>query len=89
MLANGHTPGLQGLIVELPDSGFYILGADSAYLTENISDNLPPGSSWNPVLAQYSVKRFNALAKILGARYFPGHDYNFFTKEVKIAEAYI
>ena len=89
MLANGHTPGLQGLIVDLPKSGFYLLGADSAYLTENIAENLPPGSSWNPILAQYSVKRFKALAAMLGARYFPGHDYDFFTKEVKITEAYI
>jgi len=89
MLANGHTPGLQGLIVDLPKSGFYLLGADSAYLTENIAENLPPGSSWNPILAQYSVKRFKTLAAMLGARYFPGHDYDFFTKEVKIAEIYI
>lgn len=89
LLANGHTPGLQGLIVELPESGFYLIGADSAYLAENISENLPPGSSWNPILAQYSIKRFKTIAAMLNARYFPGHDYDFFMNEVKISKAYL
>lgn len=89
ILANGHTPGLQGLIVELPESGYYILGSDSAYLTENIAENLPPGSSWNPIVAQYSIKRLKTLAAMMGGRYFPGHDYDFFTKEIKLAKAYI
>lgn len=89
ILANGHTPGLQGLVVELPDSGYYILGADSAYLTENIVANLPPGNSWNPIVAQYSIRRLKTLAMMLGGRHFPGHDYDFFTKEVSIAQAYV
>lgn len=88
MLANGHTPGLQGLVVELPQSGFFLLGADSAYLKKNIEEDLPPGSSWNPILGQYSIKRFKVLAKLLDARYLPGHDYEFFTKEVNLAQAY-
>jgi N-acyl homoserine lactone hydrolase len=88
LLANGHTPGLQGLIVELPESGFYLLGADSAYLKENIEQSLPPGSSWNPILAQYAIKRFKALQRILNGHYFPGHDNDFFTNEVKLAKAY-
>ena len=87
-LASGHTPGLQGLLVELPESGFYILGADSAYLDVNIEKNIPPGSSWNPVLAQYAIKRFKALQAVLDAQYFPGHDLEFFEKNVKYATEY-
>jgi len=74
--------------VELPESGFYILGADSAYLDVNIEKNIPPGSSWNPVLAQYAVKRFKALQSVLDAQYFPGHDLAFFRENVEYAAEY-
>ncbi len=88
LLASGHTPGIQGLVVELPESGFLLLGTDACYLRENYEQNLPPGNVWNPVLAQYALKRYQALQALLGARFFPGHEYDFFTKEVRIAEAY-
>ena len=88
MLANGHTPGLQGLIIELPESGYYLLGADSVYLKENIENEHPPGNVWNTILAEYSIKRFKALQSILDAQFFPGHDYDFYNNEVKLCEAY-
>jgi glyoxylase-like metal-dependent hydrolase (beta-lactamase superfamily II) len=88
MMASGHTPGLQALIVELPESGFYILGSDSAYLQDNIDLSIPAGISWDPVASQYTITRFKALQSVLNARYFPGHDYEFFTKSVKYAQAY-
>ena len=88
ILAPGHTPGLQALVVELPDSGFYVLGADSVYLNENINDNLPPGSCWDPVAAQYSVTRLKAVAGLLDAQLWPGHDYEFFTNEVELLSEY-
>ena len=84
ILANGHTPGLQALVVELPVSGFHILCADSAYLKENIETSLPGGTAWNPVLAQYAVKRLKALKSMLGADGFPGHDHEFFSQELRI-----
>jgi glyoxylase-like metal-dependent hydrolase (beta-lactamase superfamily II) len=88
VLANGHTPGLQGLVVELPKSGFILLCADACYLRENYEQNLPPGNVWNPVLAQYALKRYHALLAILGARFFPGHEYDFFTREIDIAKPF-
>jgi glyoxylase-like metal-dependent hydrolase (beta-lactamase superfamily II) len=88
ILASGHTPGLQGLVVELPEGGFILLCADACYLRENLEQNLPPGNVWNPVLAQYALKRYQALQAILGARLFPGHEYDFFRKEIEIAKAY-
>jgi N-acyl homoserine lactone hydrolase len=88
MMARGHTPGLQALVVELPESGYYILGSDSAYLTENIQHDHPPGNVWNTVCAQYAISRFNALRSILDARFFPGHDAEFYRENVKFGEAY-
>lgn len=87
-LATGHTPGLQSLVVELPENGFYVLSADSAYLEENIAENLPPGSCWDPVCAQYSVTRLKALAKLLGGQQWPGHDYEFFTQSGRVQAAH-
>lgn len=87
MLGSGHTPGLQALVVELPESGFYILGSDSAFLKENIEKEIPPGSAWDPVAAHYSIKRFKALRALLDARHFPGHDHDFFTGEVQMGQA--
>ena len=88
MMANGHTPGLQGLIIELPESGYYLLGADSVYLTENIETAHPPGNVWNTVLAEYAVKRFKALQSLLDGQFFPGHDYDFYHNELNLGEAY-
>lgn len=86
ILANGHTPGLQALVVELPVSGFHILCADSAYLQENIETSLPGGNAWNPVLGLYAVKRLKALQSILGADCFPGHDHEFFSRKVRVGQ---
>jgi len=88
IMASGHTPGLQALVVELPQSGFYILGGDAAYLRECIENNIPPGSAWNPVAGQYSIKRLKAIQKLLNAQFFPGHEYAFFNENVKIGEPY-
>lgn len=87
ILANGHTPGLQGLVVELPESGFILLCADACYLRENFETGTPPGNAWNAVLAQYSLKRYRALQALLGARFFPGHEYEFFTEEIELTRS--
>ncbi len=87
-LAAGHTPGLQSLVVELPEAGFIVLSADSCYLQENIAENVPPGSCWDPVSGQYSVTRLKALAKVLGGQHWPGHDYEFFTQSGRVHTAH-
>lgn len=86
--ANGHSPGLQALVVELPESGFFVLTGDAAYTQENIDNDLPPGLGWNPVFAQYSIKRLKALAGLLDAQLLPGHDPETFAK-FKYCEAYV
>ena len=86
LLSPGHTPGLQGLIVELPESGYVILSADSVYLEENFENDHPPGFVWNAAAAQYSVTRFKALQAVLDARFFPGHDFDFYKTKVIFGE---
>jgi N-acyl homoserine lactone hydrolase len=88
ILAHGHTPGLQALVVELPKSGYVILGADSVYLMDNIQTGRPPGNVWNTVLAQYAISRLKALQSILDARLFPGHDGDFYREQVNFGKAY-
>lgn len=88
VLANGHTPGLQALVVELPESGYFILAADSIYLKDNIEQGHPPGNVWNTVMAEYSVKRLKTLAAILGGRLLPGHDMDFYNNELNLGQAY-
>lgn len=88
ILSSGHTPGLQGLVVELPETGYCLLSGDSAYLETNIEKDHPPGLVWNTVLAQYAITRFKALKSILGAQFFPGHDYNFYQNKAKLGEPY-
>lgn len=88
MLANGHTPGMQALVVELPESGYFILGGDSIYLVENIEQGHPPGNVWNTVMAEYSVKRLKTLTAILDGRLLPGHDFDYYNNELKLGQAY-
>ena len=71
---DGHTPGHQSLLLELPETGPVILAGDSCYWQEHIDTERPPGVVWNPTLAVHSIKRLKTLARLTGARIFPGHD---------------
>ncbi|MFO7965074.1 MAG: N-acyl homoserine lactonase family protein [Desulfobacterales bacterium] len=88
MMAAGHTPGLQALVVELPSGRFVILGSDSVYLMNSIETGHPPGNVWNTVSAQYAISRFKALQSMLDARFFPGHDAGFYRNHVTFGTAY-
>ena len=80
--SDGHTPGHQSLLVQLPETGPVILAGDSCYWQEHIDAERPPGVVWNPTLAMHSIKRLKTLARLTGARIFPGHD-PVFWKSVK------
>ncbi|MFQ5827616.1 MAG: N-acyl homoserine lactonase family protein [Candidatus Methylomirabilia bacterium] len=71
---DGHTPGHQSLLVELPESGPIILAGDSCYWQEHIDQERVPGVVWNPTLALYSIKRLKTLARLVNGRIFPNHD---------------
>lgn len=72
--SDGHTPGHQSLLVELPDTGPVILSGDACYWQEHVDAERVPGVVWNPHLALHSIKRLKTLARLVGGRIFPAHD---------------
>jgi N-acyl homoserine lactone hydrolase len=72
--SDGHTPGHQSLLVELPDTGPVILSGDACYWQEHVDGERVPGVVWNPHLALHSIKRLKTLARLVGGRIFPAHD---------------
>ena len=72
--SDGHTPGHQSLLAQLPDSGPVILAGDACYWQEHIDAERVPGVVYNPALALHSIKRLKTLARLTGGRIFPGHD---------------
>jgi N-acyl homoserine lactone hydrolase len=85
---DGHTPGHQSLLVELPTTGPVILAADCCYWQEHVDAERVPGVVTNPAQALHSIKRLKTLARLLGARIFPGHDPVFWQTVTKPPEAY-
>jgi len=81
---DGHTPGHQSLMVELPETGPVILTGDACYWHEHAEKERVPGVVWNPTLALHSIKRLKTLARLTGAAIFPSHDPEFW-KTVKPA----
>jgi len=74
VLANGHTPGLQALIVDLPETGVVILASDCCYLGQNLDQEIIPGIVWDPTRALHSIKKLKTLAHLLDGVVFPNHD---------------
>jgi glyoxylase-like metal-dependent hydrolase (beta-lactamase superfamily II) len=85
---DGHTPGHQSLLVQLPQSGPVILSGDACYWLEHARKERVPGVVWNPTQAMHSIKRLNTLARLLGARIFPGHDPEFWKTVKQAPEPY-
>src|SRR5256885_771671 len=54
--SDGHTPGHQSLLVELPESGPVILTGDACYWHEHADKERVPGVVWNPTLALHSLR---------------------------------
>ena len=72
--SDGHTPGHQSLLVQLPQTGPVILAGDACYWQEHVEHERVPGVVWNPTLTLHSIKRLKTLARLTGSRIFPGHD---------------
>jgi glyoxylase-like metal-dependent hydrolase (beta-lactamase superfamily II) len=85
---DGHTPGHQSLMVELPETGPVILTGDACYWHEHVEKERVPGVVWNPTLALHSIKRLKTLARLTGARIFPSHDPEFWKTVKQAPEAY-
>ena len=86
--SDGHTPGHQSLLVELPQTGPVLLTGDACYWLEHWEHERVPGVVWNPTLALHSIKRLRTLARLTGARVFPGHDPEFWRTVKQGREGY-
>jgi glyoxylase-like metal-dependent hydrolase (beta-lactamase superfamily II) len=86
--SDGHTPGHQSLLVNLPLTGPVILAGDCCYWQRSIDEDLPPGVVWDPTRAMHSIKRLKTLARLTGGRIFPSHDPAFWETVVKAPDAY-
>ena len=85
---DGHTPGHQSLLVQLPETGPVILAGDCCYWQRSIDEELPPGVVWDPTRAMHSIKRLKTLARLTGGRIFPSHDPEFWRTARKSPDAY-
>ena len=86
--SDGHTPGHQSLLAELPDTGPVILAGDCCYWQRSIDEEIPPGVVWDPTRAMHSIKRLKTLARLTDARIFPSHDPAFWASAIKAPDAY-
>lgn len=86
--SDGHTPGHQSLLVELPESDPVILAGDCCYWQEHIDKERVPGVVWDPTRAMHSIKRLKTLARLLGGRIFPSHDPVFWQTVKQAPDAY-
>ena len=85
---DGHTPGHQSLLVELPESGPVILAGDCVYWQEHLDTERVPGVVFNPTLAFHSIRRLKTLARLVKGRVFPSHDPEFWKTVRPTADAY-
>lgn len=69
----GHTQGHQSLMVNLKNSGTFILPADAMYTRENMDAPVLPGIVWDPTLTMNNIMKFRDLER-KGATLIFGHD---------------
>jgi N-acyl homoserine lactone hydrolase len=69
----GHTPGSQGLVVDLPDRGRVAFVGDAAHLHEQVAAEIPQISDWNVEAKLRSYQRLRAWRRA-GIRPFLSHD---------------
>lgn len=69
----GHTPGLTGLLAQLPNSGAYLLASDAAAIAKNLDAEIVSQNIWNRDLNLQSVAEIKRIGKS-GAAIIHGHD---------------
>jgi N-acyl homoserine lactone hydrolase len=78
VLCQGHSPGTQALVVDLPETGRVVLASDAIPLRRNVEKGILPGIVWDSDLAMKAMQRLKVIAEGKGGRIFPGHDASFF-----------
>jgi glyoxylase-like metal-dependent hydrolase (beta-lactamase superfamily II) len=88
VLTQGHSPGTQALVLDLPETGTVILAGDSIPLRRNADKGILPGIVWNSDLAMKSIQRLKVIAEERGGTIFPGHDAEHFQGLKKFPDFY-
>jgi N-acyl homoserine lactone hydrolase len=65
----GHTPGLQGVLVDT-GRGKYLIASDALPLSENLSEGIPPGIHIDVAACFESLSRMRQVADVV----LPSHD---------------
>jgi N-acyl homoserine lactone hydrolase len=69
----GHSQGHQSLVVNLPNSGRFVLTADAAAMAEILDEGILPAVAWSPEQALRSVRKVQHM-KREGATVLMAHD---------------
>jgi len=84
----GHTPGVIGLVVELPNAGTLIFPQDAIYTRANFGPPAKASGLVHDSLAFFaSIEKVRALAKMHNGKVIFSHDMEFF-KTLKLAPEY-
>ena len=70
----GHTPGHQGLLLNLPESGPVLLATDIAYSAQDYADVAVRNSNFDLDESRRSIERAKQLERELGATVWLHHD---------------
>lgn len=85
----GHTFGMMGLLVSLPNTGNILLASDAVNTGRNYGPPiLFPGLAYDTIGYYKTVRRIQRLAKEYQAKVFFGHDINQFGTLKKSTEGY-
>jgi len=85
----GHTPGHQSLLVNLKESGKFLLTGDSCYTEENLNESIPPGLVWNAELSMNTIRKMQELNKSAAIKIVTGHDPQAWINYKKAPEFYL
>jgi len=69
----GHTPGLTGLLADLPNSGAFLLASDAVAIRENLDFEIIPKNTWDQEIHANSIAEIKKIEKS-GATIVYGHD---------------
>ncbi|MDE0230805.1 MAG: N-acyl homoserine lactonase family protein [bacterium] len=87
VLTDGHTPGHQSLVVDLP-SGRFVLTGDAAYRRDNIDRRLPPPTTTDEFAAIRSLARLKAFEDRDNATILVAHDIEQWETTIKSPDGY-
>ncbi|NEI73673.1 MBL fold metallo-hydrolase [Rhizobium lusitanum] len=84
----GHSPGHQSFLLNLPNSGAYVLTIDAAYTMDHWNEKCLPGSMTSAIEVARSVQKLRMIADVNDATIITGHDPDMWPTLKKFPEYY-